>query len=444
MTVSGPGVIEPVEATTRRSVATQAAEMMRSSTGRGVSVMAALTLVASALNYLSSAIFSRVLDPVGFGELTALLALATILAVPTGAAQTVVAERVAVHAAMGRMDNVRFIIREAFSHLVVIGVVLTAVYIACIPLVIEIFNLRVPGPAIALSGVIFFGFLTPFAFGVLQGLDRFVAFGLLLVAVALSRIIFGVGWAALGGGAGGAIAGQGLGMASVILLSAWVMREHLMRRGAGAAKKGLKRKPNLAAVSASAAFVAFAVISSLDLLLAKIFLDREEVGIYAAIATLGKVVTFMPAAIAVGMVPSAARANATDGSGQKVLRLSALLVAATAIAAAIPCLVAPATVVKVMFGGGYEAATEGVIPIVVAGAALAMLNLLVVYSVAIRDHRWPLLMVVGVAIQIGGVALFAETPRDVAIVQAVATITVLALNEALSHSLLRPRARTES
>lgn len=405
--------------------------------------MALLTLFASALNYLSSAIFSRVLGPVGFGELTSLLALAVIVAVPTGAAQTVVAERVAVHAHSGRMDNVRYLIRQAAGHVLMVAIAVTAVYVLCIPLVIEVLDLRVPGPAIALSGVILLGFIVPFAFGVLQGLDRFVMYGLLLVAVSLSRIVFGVTWAALGGGAGGAIAGQALGMASVILLSAWVIRDMLMRRGTGMFMRGIKRRPDLRAVSASAAFVAFAVISNLDILLAKVFLTREEVGTYAAIATLGKVVTFMPAAIAVAMVPNAARAATSEdpGGSRKVLRLSALLVGATAAAAAIPAIALPDLTIRIMFGPGYEAASSGVLPILLAGAALAMLHLLVVYSVAIRDQRWPLLLVVGVALQVGGATLFHDSPEQIAMVQAVATISVLALNELLSHSLLRP-ART--
>ena len=41
---------------------------------------------------------------------------------------------------------------------------------------------------------------------------------------------------------------------------------------------------------------------------AKIFLTAEESGLYAALATVGKVVTFLPAAIAVTLVPNAARA----------------------------------------------------------------------------------------------------------------------------------------
>lgn len=404
----------------------------------GISALALLSFVASGLNYASSVIFSRVLDPVGFGDLTAMLALAAIISVPTSAAQTVVAERVAFYVARGRMDIVRYLVRHAAAHVGVLAIAGTALYAISIPLVVETFDLRVPGPAIALTGVVFFGFLTPLALGVLQGLDRLLLFGLLLVAISLARIVFGVGWAALDGGAGGAIGGQAIGMAGVLVLGVWMLRGITLGRGSGAASAGIRRRPNVRAVTASAAFIAFAVISNLDLILAKLLLSSYDAGIYAAIATVGKIVTFMPVAIAVAIVPNAARAHALGDDTSRVLRHSAALVMGTALLVAVPLVIAPGLVVEVMFGSRYQAATSGLLPIVIAGAALAMLYLLVVYSVAIRDQRWSLLLGVGVGLQVVGVALFHGSPVEVAIVQAVATVTVLGLNELLSHSVLRP------
>ncbi|HTC73645.1 MAG TPA: hypothetical protein VK655_12220, partial [Solirubrobacteraceae bacterium] len=60
--------------------------------GRATTVMVGLTLMASATNYASNIIFSRLLSPASYGDLTALIAFSVIAAVPTGAAQTVVAE----------------------------------------------------------------------------------------------------------------------------------------------------------------------------------------------------------------------------------------------------------------------------------------------------------------------------------------------------------------
>ena len=69
--------------------------------GAALIAMVVLTSAANVVNYASNLIFSRLLEPVGFGDLTALLALSVVLTVPLGAAQTVIAERVAVAHAAG-------------------------------------------------------------------------------------------------------------------------------------------------------------------------------------------------------------------------------------------------------------------------------------------------------------------------------------------------------
>jgi uncharacterized membrane protein HdeD (DUF308 family) len=66
---------------------------------------------------------------------------------------------------------------------------------------------------------------------------------------------------------------------------------------------------------------------------------------------------------------------------------------------------------------------------------------LVVYSVAIEDRRWSLLIAGGVLLQIVGISLFHDSPAQVALVQAVVVGIVLLGNEIGFHRLLMtPRA----
>jgi O-antigen/teichoic acid export membrane protein len=259
-----------------------------------------------------------------------------------------------------------------------------------------------------------------------------------MLAMAIARLAFGVPWAAWDkGGSGGALAGQALGMAVVLACTAWLLRDQLIGRGTGAATTGLRRRPDVRTVSASLAFVAFALISNLDVVLAKLFLSAHDAGQYAALATIGKVILFLPAAIAVVMVPNAARARHSPSESARVLRLAAILVAVTTAIAAVPAALAPEFVVSTMFGDAYKDATDGVLPIVCAGAGLALLYLLVVYTVAIEDRRWTAVIGIGLLLQIVGVTLFHDSPTDVALVQAVVVGFVLIANEIGFHSLMR-------
>ena len=408
-----------------------------SSLSRATSVMVVLTLLASATNYASNLVFGRLLDPVSFGELTALLALAVILSTPTAAAQTVVAERVAWHSAHGDERTLRYLIRHATAHVFVISVGVGAVYALCIPVVIGALDLRVPGPALALIPLIVLSYCYPYALGILQGFDRFVAYGGLLLGTALMRIGFGVPWIAGGGGAGGAILGQALGILVGVLFVALFLRRWRLPRGSGAATSGLRRRIDLRAATASMAFVGFAALSNLDVLLAKIWLSPEDSGLYAALVTVEKMVLFLPGAVAVVMVPAAARARLSAGSAAGVLRVAALLVSVITLAVAVPGAIAPDAVIGLMFGEEYRGVVSGVVPILCAGAGLALLNLLVTYTVAINDRRWVWLLGGGVVLQVVTITLFHGSPAQIAIAQAVTVTTVLILNELLFHPLVR-------
>jgi O-antigen/teichoic acid export membrane protein len=192
-------------------------------------------------------------------------------------------------------------------------------------------------------------------------------------------------------------------------------------------------------MTASGAFIAFALLSNLDVVLAKILLPAREVGFYAALTTLEKIVIFLPGAVAVVMVPAAARARLAEGSAARVLRVAALLVVVTTLFASIPAAVAPEFMLRTMFGAKYVGATSGVLPIVAAGAGLALLYLLVVYTVAIQDRRWVFLLLGGVVAQIAGIVTFHDSPAQVATVQASVVLAVLVANELVFHPLVRSR-----
>ncbi|QEC46239.1 hypothetical protein FSW04_00725 [Baekduia soli] len=410
----------------------------------GVSVgatlaMMTLTLLASVVNYGSNLVFSRILTPAGYGDFTALIALTVIAAVPSGAAQTVVADRLAAYSALGDTRTIAYLIRHAAAHVLLYATVLGLVYIATIPLITDLMGLQSTGSAIALAPMLILSFFTPVAFGILQGLERYVALGLVMLWIAISRIIFGVPWALsnFGHGPGGAFLGMAVGNLTAVLAVWWIVRHQRAPAGTGAARAGIRRRMDTKTVAAGGAFMGFAFLSNFDVILAKLVLDGHSSGEYAALATIEKIVVFLPGAVALLMVPSAAKARASAGSARRVLRVSAMAVLGATALVALPAIIAPRFIIETMFGSGYSQASGGVIPIALAGLGLALLYLLVVYTVAINDRRWVLLLVGGMGLQVVAILLYHRSPTQVATAQAVTVWLVLLINEILFHPLVR-------
>ena len=410
--------------------------------------MVLLSLVAGIVNYASNLVFGRILSPAEFGDLTALLSLSVVAAVPAYAAQTRVADRLTTYRARGDMKTAAYSIRHNSAHVVFYACVIGVLALLAAPLIEELLSLQAIGPALAVAPLIIAALLSPLALGILQGLERLILLGAFMVAIALARLVIGVIWVDAGGGSGGAILGQAVGVFIAIAVIAKVVWPEQTAAPAGAGRAGIKRKIDAPAVSATAAFVVFSILSSFDIVVAKFVLDPHAAGEYAVLSTIGKIVLFLPSAIAVVMVPRAARRREEGESASRELRIAALLTFLISAAASALSVISPERVVRVMFGEEYIGAADGVLPIVLAGTGLSLIYLLVVYTVAMQDRRWIFLLVVGVVAQVIAIPM-CHDPASVATTQALIVWGTLLVNELLFHPLLiaerfalRPGRRT--
>lgn len=399
-------------------------------------------LIASALNYVSNVVFGRMLGPLGYAELSTLLSLTVVLGVVATAGQTVLAERVAHYRQRDDMHTVAYLGRHGVAHMLVAGLVVGGLILAATPLLMDLFRIDQPGPIFALALLSAVSFVLPVALGLAQGLERSGAYALLVVSAALGRLVIGSAWALGGGGAGGALAGQALGIIAACFIGLYALRRHALGGGHGAWTTGLRRRPNVRALSASGTYVLFAVLSNIDMVVAKIVLSPHQAGLYAAISALVKIIAYMPAAALVLVVPRVAAESTTEGR-QRVLRFGAALAVGLMAVVALPMLIVPHEIISVVFGAEYDGASVGLRWGVFAGLGLGLISLLVTYAVAIGHARWQVTLLVGMVSFGICVTLAHDAAIDVVRAQAVAVLAALLVNEAGFHRLLllRPRRR---
>ena len=315
----------------------------------GVIALSTLSIAASAVNYGSNLAFARALTPASYGDLTSLLAMSVVLAVPFAAVQTRLAGRIAARVSAGA--RVGGLVRGAVKRLTVISLAATVSYCVAIPLVADLLHLQAIGPALALTALLFVSFMFPALQGTLQGLERWVAFGFVGLGVALSRLAIGLPWALSGGGAGGAIGGQAIGMSLCLAWLMWVLRGSIealigpargrLRAGARTRLQRLGRRlqrrrssqmsrrprcPSSASVPLDRAgrgrrVVLYAVIANRRRRPGEdLRLDLAEAGQYAALATIGRRSCFSGGG-AVIVVPRTTRAGISGPERARVLRL---------------------------------------------------------------------------------------------------------------------------
>lgn len=325
--------------------------------------------VANLLQYALQLTASRALAPAAFGGFGALLGLGVLGAVPMLALQTVAARHVAL-----RRDDPDARAREVSRLLLAatrLGVLLSAVALLVAPLFAAFLHVSVLAAALlALT-------LAPLAVagaaqGVLQGRERFTALALLFLGVSALRVLGGTVALVVSPGVDSALLGTSIGALLAAGLGRMAVRRERAPSSYGEEPAGFPRELRQAA----SGVLALLALGGIDLLLARHVLPGRDSGRYAIGGLVARGCFWGPQFVAVLVAPRIT-------SGQvRVLRRALLFVAVLGMIEVVVALSAPPTVVALAFGDAYRPLAHVLALFAVAGAMLAVLQLLLQAGIA--------------------------------------------------------------
>ncbi len=284
------------------------------------------SMLANVLNYLFSIVMGRLLPPEVFGELVSLITILLIIGIPATTLSLVLANYTAVHKAKGELKEISALIHIADKTVWTVGLISFFGMIVLSPLLSKFFQIPLPT-------FIFFTILVPITFfsasvsGILQGEEAFKKLSIVNVGTALIKFVFSVLLVYLGFSIFGVFCA--LILAGVIMY--FYGRSHI-RRYVGATNLSIKWKD---VIKDKREYVWFlfkatlflAIFTNVDLLLSKHFLTSILAGEYAALSTLGKIVTYGSGVVLTVLFPLVASSHEADkGKSRKFLATALLAV----------------------------------------------------------------------------------------------------------------------
>jgi len=337
-----------------------------------------------AFSYLYLLVMGRLLGPETFGILGALFAIFYSVCLVGQALMQAIATNVAeIKVRSGESAAVSFFIK--------LGVKLSIIYL--LPALILIitsgpiasfFHLTSTGPVILLAVSLFTALLLNTLLGLLQGLQKFRQFGITgyLIAQGL-KLITGVifvwiGWDLMGA-VGALFASTAIGTVVGLVL----VRKHLTGENPNPGRHSPRLGPILLPTLLLALFLS--VPASVDVMLVTHYFGGKEAGLYNAVATLGKVIVFLPMAVSLILLPRATERHALEHSTRNILLQSLVLTFILSGGVALIYWGFPDIIVKIFFGEAYlEAGT--LVSLYAAAMLLFSLNIVLIhYSLAIRN-----------------------------------------------------------
>ncbi|MDV7102009.1 polysaccharide biosynthesis protein [Gordonia amicalis] len=361
---------------------------------------------------------ARYLDVSEYGEFAVLLSAMLVLGVPAMALQNVVAREVV----LGRDERrLRLVGIQTTLYVVLLVAVAT-------PLVALLMRTGIVTTLAALGAAPLLALIAA-GQGILQGRGEFRALSWVLAAVGVLRSMPIVGAFVMGSGpAGGLFAGTIGAAVSAVVVWAVVVWGVVGKVGERAQDAAQASVGVLSVVRASQVQLVLIVASSVDLLLSPRVLDAESVGVYALGAIATKVAFWLPQAIGVVFYPRLA-----DPARSRVsLRQAVAVVAGLGVVLTVAAGIA-GPVVPFVFGDGYDELVPILWLFAYIGAALAVLQVVLLSAIARDRTRVAFGTWIVVAIEVTVILTVAGTVVGVAATAAVAVTVAAAGTWALTR-----------
>ncbi|MHA3702849.1 hypothetical protein ACXR2U_11775 [Jatrophihabitans sp. YIM 134969] len=381
--------------------------------------LAALSLLTNVLGYGFTVVMSRALPVSRFGELAALVGVVVTTSVAGTAWQALVARRVA----GGERPEPARVLTDTVIVSVGVGVVVTV----AVPLLRPL--LAVDGWS-ALLWLAVSMVPTTFAYGLqglVQGEGKLVHLGVMLAAVQAAKFLAGLVAALTGGSIPLAFALTAVfAFVAVVAATPFAARPRFGR-------STFTRPLVTAFLRDIGALLGVLLLTTLDLVLARRYLDAETSGLYAAGNVLTRGAFWAPAFIALAGYPRFSDPVARP----RALRTAALTLAVMA-AGAIGFGWFGRDLVPLVLGRGYDPVAPQLWLFAAQGAALAGLQLCIYAGLAVHDRRPAVLLWTLAVAEVVAVVTFGHGSLT-AMIATVAACSWIALLLTVGVLVRRPR-----
>ena len=337
-------------------------------------------------NYIYHLLMGRMLGPVDYGALEAVIALVYYFGIPVATLNLVVVKKVSYHLGRHEEDKVCNFYQYLTNRLIWFCLVGGLVISLLTPIISRFLHLNSSWPILAIGASSLLAVFVGVNLAILQGYLQFfkVSANTLLQVTAkviLAFVLVRLGWSVLG-----AALGFTLGTLSGLLLSIVFLRRFL-----GDKKKSLVLKPTVKKVIKNLlpSFVltlAFTSFYMTDVVLARHLLSEKEAGLYAALSVLGKIVFFASSPVLIVTFPIIAQAASAGKKHRHLLLFSLGLVGLISGGVLILYGLVPDLVLKLTFGSEYLEASPYLFPFGLFVCFYGLASLLAQYFLSIgRD-----------------------------------------------------------
>lgn len=346
----------------------------------GSAIMFIGNMGANVINYAYHIIMGRLLGPLEYGVLASLYSIIYLISIIPSSAGVSIVKFIST-AKEYELPSIYYSIKKFIFKL---SIVLSLVMLVISPFVAKFLRIESLTSVFLITPILFLALLTLVNQSSSQGLLKFSGSVIPTFISSLFKLLFGVGLVLIGWSVSGAMLAITIGLLFAYLNSQRFINKYIKRSEKNNINLNSFFKYSGPVIIQSLAFTS---IFTVDVLLAKHFLDPFSAGIYGALSTLGKIIFFATSPIATTMFPVVAKRKALNQGYIKIFLISFFLTTIIAVMITLFYWLFPNFAISVLFGKAYLAAEADLTWMGIFMLFYSLSNLLVNFYLSIGNTK---------------------------------------------------------
>jgi O-antigen/teichoic acid export membrane protein len=370
--------------------------------------------LVNVFNYLFNIVMGRMLGPVEFGTLTAVMSILYILLVFSSSLQNVVTKFASMCLAKKNIALAKHGLIKLSLVFLLVSLSVVFGFLAFIPEITAYLHLKSSLPILAVLPYIFTIFLMPIPVGLLSGFQKFNAISLNGAIISILKLGVAILLVYLGYSTPGAI--LSFFIASILAYAILFFNLGFIlktKASDGFSFKGLVPSFGWTFL----AFLGMALFQSLDVIMAKHFLSAMDAGLYAGISMMGKIIFFASSVILGAMFPLVSEKHYNNEKHSHLLYQSLIFVSLVSLSIALLYALFPSLAVKLFLGNAYYGISSLVAIFGTAMIFFSISNVFVYYFLSTHRNKLAAMPLLIAPLSAVGFYCFHDSLKAIVLVQ---------------------------
>lgn len=335
---------------------------------------------ANIINYAYHLIFGRILGPIDYGVLASLYSVLYLVSIIPSSASISIVKFISTASKSELYSVYESIRRLVFK----IAIYLSIFIILISPIISKFLHIENIMSVILIAPILFFSLITLINQSTAQGILKFTGYVIPTLISSILKLAVGVLFVLVGWSVFGAMLAIVIGIVLAYIYSYKFVKKQIIKTKFKSVDLRLFIKYSGPVLIQALAFTS---IFTVDVILAKHFLDPFSAGIYAALSTLGKIIFFAASPVAATMFPVISKRK-SEGQGYiKVFFASFAITAFIASVATFLFWVFPDIAIGVLYGNDYLSAKSDLVWMGLFMLFYTLSNLLVNFFLSIGKTK---------------------------------------------------------